>query len=108
MDEILSMKSSYYSLGLGLRLRISNLDTIKEQSSGDDKQALTSVLLLWFNRKYNVKKFGEPTWRMLVEAIDRESGGNDSKLAKKIAYNHPANQICRLCFMIHLYLRNLR
>lgn len=95
MDEILSMKSSYYSLGLGLRLRTSDLDAICEKSSGDDKQALTSVLLLWFNQKYNVRKFGEPTWRMLVEAIDRESGGNDNKLAKKIASNHPADQICK-------------
>ena len=89
MDEIRSIRATYYSIGVALRLRSSDLKAIRQEHSGDDQQALTETLLLWLNQKYNVAKYGEPTWRMLVEAVDRESGGNDHELAKQIAFNHP-------------------
>ena len=47
------------------------------------------VLLLWLLQKYKVEKFGPPTWRMLVEAVDKKTGGNNHELAKEIASNHP-------------------
>ena len=38
---------------------------------------------------YNqVKRFGKPTWRRLVEAVEDPVGGNDSALALKIAAKH--------------------
>ena len=43
----------------------------------------------WLQGSYNVQKFGPPTWRMLVKAVDSPAGGNDHNLAKKIASNHP-------------------
>jgi hypothetical protein len=52
-------------------------------------QALKDVLLLWLNQEYKVERFGPPTWRMLVEAVDKKTGGNNHELAKEIASNHP-------------------
>jgi len=36
-----------------------------------------------------VERFGEPTWRRLVEAVEDHVGGNNFALAKTIAREHP-------------------
>ena len=36
-----------------------------------------------------MERFGPPTWRILVEAVDRKAGGNNHDLAKEIASDHP-------------------
>ena len=91
----MSIKSSYYPLGLALRLRDYDLKEIREvyPSESDAQEALKDVLLLWLRKKYNVEKFGRPTWRMLVKVVDKRSIGNNHDLAKKIASNHPAGII---------------
>ena len=44
---------------------------------------------------YNqVKRFGKPTWRRLVEAVEDPVGGNNYALALKIAADHPGMQPC--------------
>ena len=51
------------------------------------------MLLVWLKHSYNVDKHGPPTWRRLVEAVDKEAGGNNHALAEKIASNHPAGTL---------------
>ena len=92
LEEVLSIKSSYFPLGKALRLPVNKLKAIREEYSSDEEEALSEVLLLWLGKGYNVEKFGEPTWQLLVEAVDKKSGGNDSKLAQIIATNHPAGE----------------
>lgn len=76
-----------------MRLRSDKLETIhKRYPDHDTEQALNDVLLLWLNKQYNVERFGPPTWRMLVEAVNKKSGGNNYELAKQIASNHPAGR----------------
>ena len=89
------IRDSYYSLGRSLRLLTDDLKAIREAypSESDAEQALEDVLLLWLRQKYNVKKFGPPTWRMLVEAVDKKAGGNNHDLAEEIASNHPAGTL---------------
>ena len=36
-----------------------------------------------------IKKFGRPNWRRLVEAVGDHEGGNNHNLAETIAQNHP-------------------
>jgi len=36
-----------------------------------------------------VKRYGKPTWRKLVEAVENKVGGNNCALAKEIAAKHP-------------------
>jgi hypothetical protein len=94
MEEVLVIKSMFFALGRSLRLRNDNLEAIRKKYPNEfDQQALNDVLLLWLKKEYNVGRFGPPTWRMLVEAVNKESGGNDHKLAKKIASKHPAGNI---------------
>ena len=37
-----------------------------------------------------VGKFGKPTWRRLVEAVEDKVGGNNPALAENITREHPA------------------
>jgi len=36
-----------------------------------------------------VERFGKPTWRRLVEAVEDHVGGNNRALAQRIARDHP-------------------
>jgi hypothetical protein len=89
IEEIQPIKSKYYDLGRSLNLKIADLREIRDKQSSES-DALEDVLLLWLNKKYNEKKYGPPTWRMLVEAVNKKTGGDNHELAKQIALNHPA------------------
>ena len=91
IEEVQSIQSLYYPLGQSLRLNIADLRKIRDKypSKSDAKQALEEVLLLWLDKKYDAENFGPPTWRMLVEAVERKGGGNNNELAKEIASRHP-------------------
>ena len=93
MEEVLDIKAVVcFALGQSLRLQHDNLEAIRKKypNESDHERALTDVLLLWLKKEYNVERFGPPTWRMLVEAVYKRSGGNNQELAKQIALNHPA------------------
>ena len=49
-----------------------------------------SVVTEWLKKNYNVEKFGEPTWRQLVRAVDDPAGGADKALARDLATRHKA------------------
>ena len=89
IEEILPIQSRYYYLGRSLNLKIADLRKIRDEHP-TESDALEDVLLLWLNQQYDVKNCGYPTWRRLVEAIDKKSGGDNHELAKQIALNHPA------------------
>ena len=91
LEEVHSIQFAYLSLGQWLRLSNDDLKAIHKVYPDDSMadQALKDVLLLWLNQKYKVERFGPPTWRMLVEAVDKKTGGNNHELAKEIALNHP-------------------
>ena len=92
MEEVISIRLKFYDLGRCLRLRIHDLKAIRDAypNESDSGRALEDVLLLWLDQKYDAEKYGRPTWRMLVTAVDKETGGNNHELAKKIADQHPA------------------
>ena len=92
IEEILPIGSKYYNLGRSLNLKITELRKIRDKNPSES-DALEDVLLLWLNREYDVKNNGPPTWRMLVEAVYKKSGGDNQELAKHIALNHPAGRV---------------
>ena len=94
MEEIESVKSLYFQLGRSLRLNNDDLQKICEayRRDSDADRALNDVLLLWLRQNYNIGKFGPPTWRLLAEAVNKKTGGNNHDLAKHIASNHPAGE----------------
>ena len=104
MEEIVSIKCMYFQLGRSLRLKHDDLQTIYEayRRDSDTDKALNDVLLLWLHQKYNVERFGPPTWRLLVEAVNKKSGGNNHDLAKQVASNHPEGE--NLIVALYVYV----
>ena len=90
-EEVLTLKSLYFPLGQCLRLASDDLKAVREAYPNTD-QALREVLLLWLHQTYKVDKYGPPTWRQLVQAVDKKTGGDNHELAKQIASSHPAGQ----------------
>ena len=88
--ELNPVSAKWKSLGIALRLKPNILDGIKAENSGDPIACLTSTVTEWLNRNYNVKRFGEPTWRRLVEAVGDPAGGANMSLARDIAGRHKA------------------
>ena len=77
------LKTCYYELGRELGLPPQEL---QDKPVGDP---LTGVLLAWLSQRYDTERYGVPTWRRLVEAVDNPAGGNNHELAKTIASKHP-------------------
>ena len=89
-SELNSIAATWKSIGLALRLKPDLLDTIEAAKTGNPTACLSATLKEWLKRNYNVKKFGQPTWQRLVEAVSHPVGGANVALATKIAENHKA------------------
>lgn len=87
--KVVSLKANYYTFGVELGLPVQELDTIRRAFHQSIDQAFTEVLLVWLRHRYKVEKYGPPTWRKLVEAVDSQTGGNNHALAKDIASKYP-------------------
>ena len=88
--EVIKLNASYNSLGGALGLLPADLNAIKSRYDQDLKQALNEVILAWLRQNYDTKRYGLPTWRRLVEAVDNPAGGDNHALAKTIASSHTA------------------
>lgn len=84
----LASADSWEDIGIGLRLKVPSLEEIGKFRRG---RRMSEVVRSWLKREYNVKKFGEPSWRALVQVVANPAAGNDPKLALKIARKHPGN-----------------
>ena len=86
--ELTPVSAKWRSIGLALRLKPNTLDGIQAKNSGDPSTCLTSMLTEWLKKNYNVKRFGEPTWQRLVEAVGDPAGGENMALATDLASRH--------------------
>ena len=68
------------------------MNTIETANHHDPTACLTSMVTQWLNKNYNVEKFGEPTWRWLVEAVGDPAGGANMAIASNIARSHAVGQ----------------
>ena len=90
MGEVMDVAAKWRSLGLALRLKAADLDTISSKNHTDPTECLNDMLLAWLQQHYDFKRFGPPSWRMLCQAISNPAGGNNPALARKIAEHHQA------------------
>ena len=88
--ELNPVSAKWKSIGIALRLSPNTLDRIQDEKRAEPSACLTSLVAEWLKKNYNVKKFGEPTWQRLVEAVGHPAGGADMALARKIARKHKA------------------
>ena len=82
--------TKWREIGIALGLRQDVLNRI-EHENRDLMSRLTKMVSEWLKKNYNVERFGEPTWKMLVAAVRSEVGGNNSALAQEIARKHGSN-----------------
>ena len=92
LDEVMVMASKWHSLGLALKLKPSELDTISSKNHNDSDECLKYMLLAWLQQRgYDAKTSGQqPSWRLLCQAISKPAGGNNPALAITIGgrYSH--------------------
>ena len=86
--ELNQVSAKWRSIGIGLRLDSNILDGIKTKNSGDPQACLSLVVTEWLKGNYNVKRFGEPTWKWLVDVVGDPAGGGHMALARDIARRH--------------------
>ena len=92
MDELKDVKAQCYNIAIRLKLKPNIVDGIRREKL-DDAAALEKIVDSWLIRKaYNTEKFGEPTWRAVVEAVEHAGGGNHKALAIEIAKRHQAKR----------------
>ena len=89
-SELVQVAAKWRSIGIALRLKSKILDGIQAENRNDVTACLTLMVTEWLSRNYNVKRFGEPTWQRLVEAVGHMAGGANMALAKEIAWRHKA------------------
>ena len=83
--ELTDVTAKWKNIGIILGILDSRLESIKGDSPQD---YLREMLSMWLQKSYNVKRFGEPTWVKLVEAVNLPADGGNPSLAMKIARNH--------------------
>ena len=81
------MADKWNKVGLALRLDPSVLSRIRKNFS-DVEDCLLEVLTQWLQKAYNTTRFGDPSWKLLVEAVAHPAGGNNPALAQQIALKY--------------------
>ena len=84
-SELLPVAHKWKRIGLALRLDLSSLERIRHRNHVDVEDYLSDVLAEWLKKAYNTVRFGDPSWKLLVEAVAHPAGGNDCALAETIA-----------------------
>ena len=101
-SELMPVAANWRSIGIALRLKHQTLDSIQAGNSNDPTTCLAAMVTEWLSRNYNVRRFGEPTWKHLVEAVGHPAGGANMALAREIARRHKAEGtiFCSSVFII--------
>ena len=86
----MDVRAKWRQIGSALRLRAPTLDEIR-QNHHDAEERLSAVLKIWLQKNYNVKRFGEPSWSLVVRAVSHPAGGGDCALALRIATKYGGN-----------------
>ena len=101
VSEVSDLPHMWRSLGEALRLRPPILDRIEVDHQQDSRRCLSEMVTEWLNQSYNTRRFGLPSWKMLVEAVAHRNGGNNQALATIIA-NKYNGQSVRAAFQVEL------
>ena len=95
-DEVYPLAGNWKRLATGLRIPPNRVRMISSKNSNDCEQCLLELLEEWLKESYDVRKYGHPSWRSLVEAVASSPGGGNPALAQTIADKHPGRVIIKL------------
>ena len=90
---LLPIAVRWKDVGIALRLKQGDLDAVETLAC--PRTCLSKMLTMWLRKKYNVERFGEPTWRRLVEVVMDSAGGADPALANSIAEEHKVKRLLK-------------
>ncbi|CAI8020091.1 hypothetical protein GBAR_LOCUS12024, partial [Geodia barretti] len=92
-SELVGVAHKWKKVGLALRLDPNFLNRINAKQN-DVEDNLSDVLEEWLKKSYDTESFGDPSWKLLVDAVAHPVGGKDRALAMEIAakYNVPPPQ----------------
>ena len=82
-DECSPLASKWQLLSTYLGLKLSIVDRIKSDFSGDSLGCWNEALKEWIKMNYNTEKFGKPSWKTLLKAIAKIDKLQFNRLATK-------------------------
>ena len=88
--ELVDVRAKWRQIGSALRLRAPTLNEIR-LNHHNAEECLSAVLEKWLQKNYNVERFGEPSWSLVVRAVSHPAGGGDHALALRIATKYGGN-----------------
>ena len=93
LKALIEVLSEWKPIGIGFGLKSSKLEEIEGTHHNNLKKCLIDVITNWLRKNYDTVKFGEPSWRKVVEIVADPAAGDNVVLAKAIAEKHPCR--CR-------------
>ena len=88
MKALTDISAKWKHIGIALRLKPAKLQEIAATHLGNPSDCILEVLINWLNKNYNTEKFGEPTWRRIVEVVADPAAGDNAALAERITKEH--------------------
>ena len=83
INELVQVMARWKQIGLALRINPARLDGI-EYENRDLDSCLSKTLTLWLKKTYDTKRYGNPSWDFLANAVAHPAGGNNPSLAEQI------------------------
>lgn len=96
LKALIEVLSEWKPIGIGFGLKSSKLKEIEETHHNNLKKCLIDVIMNWLSKNYDTSKFGDPSWRKVVEVVADSAAGDNVVLAKAIAERHP----CKLFHVV--------
>ena len=88
------MAAKWEQIGAFLGLPPSLIASIRGNHPSDNTGCWNDALLQWVQQKYNIQKFGEPSWKSLLKAVAKV----DKLQFKKLATDHQG----KYCNLYHV------
>ena len=92
LEQMLPVFAKWKAIGLGLGLQAGQLEQIEVEHSSP-RGRMVGVLTRWLRGKYNMMRFGWPSWRLLLNAVAHPAAGDNLALALEIARKHPGSYV---------------
>jgi hypothetical protein len=87
-SEVLDISPRWKKFGGALNIDVRVLGRIAAEKRDDPGECLRETLLEFLKMNYDTKAHGQPSWRLIVQAVAHRNGGNDKEVALDIARNH--------------------
>ena len=91
LTEMMPVAGNWKAIGILLGISYGRLGTIQTDNPGNASACFLDMLACWLKQSYDVKQFGEPTWRAVVKVVAHPAGGDNCALALSIAGKYSGN-----------------